>query len=101
MSYSPIPYFRRLAKAQKSLIHHMKTMASSRRLTLQHEREGLQPGEKVKAPRDILGALVASQMDVEQEERLRAGDEGIKVGLTDKEIIGNICWSSADRWTLS
>jgi hypothetical protein len=46
-------------------------------------------GEKLKPPTDLLGALVASQMDVEAEESLVTGNKGS--GLKDSEIIGNIC----------
>jgi hypothetical protein len=70
----------------------MKLMAAGRRAELQHEQAGLQAGEKIKPPMDILGALVASQMDVEAEEKVADGGMGGNIaGLTDKEIIGNIC----------
>lgn len=90
MTYSPFAYLRRCAKAQRSLVHHIKTMLKTRREELNHEREVLPAGEKVKAPTDILGALVASQMEVEDEARMGKG-EGKIVGLTDKEVFGNTC----------
>jgi hypothetical protein len=46
-------------------------------------------GEKVKPPRDILGAIVASQIDREDEAKLSSGDQ--KVGLSFDEIVASIC----------
>jgi hypothetical protein len=92
MKYSPLAYLRRCAKAQRSLVHHINTMLKARRDQLNNERAYLPAGEKVKGPADILGALVASQMEVEGQARLGKG-EGKIVGLTDKEVFGNACES--------
>ena len=90
MTFSPFAYLRRCAKAQKSMIYHIKTMLKSRRDRLENERDTLPAGEKPKPPQDILGALVASQMAAEDEAKLGKGEEKV-VGLTDREIIGNTC----------
>ena len=75
------------------MIHHMNTMLRSRRQKLEEERAAtFAPGEEPKPPQDILGAIVASQMDAEDEARLNKGDEKV-AGLTNKELIGNVCES--------
>jgi hypothetical protein len=90
MTYSPFAYLRRCAKAQRSLIHHIKVMLQSRRDKLNEERASLARGEKIKPPSDLIGALVASQMEAEAEALLGTSEAKI-VGLTNKEIIGNAC----------
>lgn len=65
-------------------------MLKFRRAQLTIQRNGLPAGEKLQPPKDILGALVASQMEAEDEAKLGKG-EGKIAGLTDKEIIGNTC----------
>jgi hypothetical protein len=66
-------------------------MVAAKRSELSSIQSALPRGEKLKPPTDLLGALVASQMDVEAEESLVAGNAG--AGLKDSEIIGNICGS--------
>lgn len=83
---------RRLATAQISLIHHIKTLIANRGAEIQAERSGLGKGEKIRPPTDVLGAIVASQMDIEEEAKLSAGQQ-VNAGLTPSEIIGNVCES--------
>ena len=90
MTYSPFSYLRRCAKAQRSLIHYIKETIRLRRENLNVERASLPTGEKLKAPSDLIGALIASQMEVEDEAMLGKSEAKI-VGLTDMEIIGNTC----------
>ena len=80
---------RYLGNAQRSLIHHFRTMVNSKRSEIEISRSHLPVGEKMKAPSDILGAIVASQIDVEDEAQLKSsGDK--KAGLSYDEIIANI-----------
>lgn len=72
-------------------------MLKDRRDRLTLERASLPMGEKTKPPHDILGALVASQMEVENEAKLDKGEVKI-AGLTDKEILGNTCESSLTKY---
>ncbi|RXK36384.1 hypothetical protein M231_06350 [Tremella mesenterica] len=84
----PLSSVRRLGKAQRSLVHHFKNMIETRRAVLKAEQEGLNPGEKIKPPSDLLGAIVASQMSVEAEEKLRGGSR--QVGLTAEEQVATV-----------
>ncbi|ORY34740.1 cytochrome P450 [Naematelia encephala] len=83
MTYSPSSYLRRCAKAQRSLVFHIKQMIASRQAKLTAEHAALDKNEKVKPPTDLLGALVASQIDVQR-------DQGMEKGLSESEIVGNI-----------
>ena len=99
MTYSPFSYLRRCAKAQRSLIHYIKETIHLRRENLNVERASLPTREKIKAPSDLIGALIASQIEVEDEAMLGKSEAKI-VGLTDKEIIGNTCEPvSSLTWT--
>lgn len=80
---------RYLGKAQRSLVHHFHTMVNTKRAEIEATRALAPAGEKVKPPSDILGAIVASQIDIEDEALLNKGDK--KVGLSFDEIIANIC----------
>ena len=64
-------------------------MVDSKRTEIELTRSHLPKGQPMKPPKDILGAIVASQMDVEYESRLKNGDK--KAGLSYDEIIANIC----------
>lgn len=64
-------------------------MVNSKRTEIESTRSHLPKGEQMRTPKDILGAIVASQIDVEDESRLENGDK--KVGLSYDEIIANIC----------
>ena len=88
MKYSPSSYLRRLAKAQTSLVLNIKQMIASRRETIAAQRDAHGTDEKVPAQQDILGALVATQMQVEDEARL-TGQKG--AGLRPDEVFGNAC----------
>jgi hypothetical protein len=84
---------RRWGKANSSLVHHIKTMVASKRAELASIRATLPRGEKAKSPSDLLGALVGAQMDVEAEEKVKSGQA--TAGLSDSEVIGNICKTNA------
>lgn len=64
-------------------------MVNTKRTEIELTRALAPAGEKVKPPSDILGAIVASQIDVEDESMLARGDR--KAGLSFDEIIANIC----------
>lgn len=68
-------------------------MIASRGATLQAETNILTKGDKIKPPSDVLGAIVASQMDVVAESKLKAGEK-VQAGLTPEEIVGNVCMSN-------
>ncbi|WWD05412.1 hypothetical protein V865_003489 [Kwoniella europaea PYCC6329] len=88
----PLSSVRRLGQAQRSFVSHLKAMYHSKRLELQASSEYDEDGNIPSPPKDILGALVASQMSAESEERLKAGKTSEKVvGLMESEVIGNIC----------
>lgn len=82
---------RYLGTAQRSLTHHFITMINTKRAELEQARSVLPKGEKLKAPSDILGAIVASQIDAEDEARLKSGSSGKQAGLAFDEIVANIC----------
>ncbi|WVQ78689.1 hypothetical protein IAT38_000776 [Cryptococcus sp. DSM 104549] len=88
----PAASVRRLGQAQHDFKNHLYRMYREKRAELQRiEKEEAAHGEKAKTPGDIFGSLVFSQMDHEAEERMRTDGEKAKiVGLTEKEIIGNM-----------
>ncbi|KAK6907665.1 hypothetical protein I203_101663 [Kwoniella mangroviensis CBS 8507] len=90
--YFPLKSVRRLGQAQKSFVSHLKAMYHSKRLELKSSSGYDQDRNISPPPKDILGALVASQMSAESEERLKASKTREKVlGLMESEVIGNIC----------
>lgn len=82
---------RYLGKAQRSLTHHFHTMVNTKRSEIEKIRIHSPAGEKLTPPSDILGAIVASQIDVEDEAAVTNGNRS--AGLTFQEIIANICMS--------
>jgi hypothetical protein len=77
---------RYLGKAQRSLLHHFHSVVNAKRSEIESIRLHSAPGVRVTPPSDILGAIVSSQIDTEDEAK---GDR--RVGLSFKEIIANIC----------
>jgi hypothetical protein len=77
---------RYLGKAQRSLLHHFHSVVNAKRSEIESIRLHSAPGVKLTPPSDILGAIVSSQIDTEDEAK---GDR--KVGLSCQEIIANIC----------
>ena len=65
-------------------MHHLSLLIARRKSQLSVERNNLPKGEKVKPPTDLLGALVAGQLDAES-----SGDKSS--GLTPEELLGNVC----------
>ncbi|WVW80473.1 hypothetical protein I302_102455 [Kwoniella bestiolae CBS 10118] len=87
LRYFPLSSVRRLGQAQVSFVSLLRKLYRSKRLELDQSSEH----DSSAPPKDILGALVASQMSAEREERLKAGEKGTRiVGLMESEIIGNI-----------
>ena len=67
-------------------------MAESKRAeVLSNLSEKAASGEKVKAPRDLFGALVASQIDLEKGTQPSSLPGLSVVGLHSSEVVGNIC----------
>jgi hypothetical protein len=64
-------------------------MVNMKRAEIEKVRLHSPAGEKIAPPSDILGAIVASQIDVEHEAAMVTGDQ--KAGLSFQEIIANIC----------
>ena len=64
-------------------------MVNTKRSEIERIRLHSPAGEKMAPPSDILGAIVASQIDVENEAVVVNGDK--KAGLSFQEIIANIC----------
>jgi hypothetical protein len=79
---------RYLGKAQRSLLHHFHSVVNAKRSEIESIRLHSAPGVKLTQPSDILGAIVSSQIDTEDEAK---GDR--KVGMSFQEIIANICES--------
>lgn len=87
MEWSPSSYLRRAGWAQRSLIAHIKAAqaeARRRNEALKKETEGQ------RKYRNLIGALVDSQNDVEKAEQAEKGYVAPEVGLSDKEVQGNI-----------
>nr|XP_036582470.1 cytochrome p450 [Colletotrichum truncatum]KAF6791174.1 cytochrome p450 [Colletotrichum truncatum] len=80
MEYNPLPSLRRLGKAQRCMLHHLRAMMRRRRSELATDANGKQP-----IPRDVLGALVAAQVHEDITDPTFSN-----AGLTEEEIIGNI-----------
>lgn len=89
LDHFPAAGVRRLGKAQRSLVHHLKTMIANKREELEAIEADLPAGEKMKPPTDLLGAIVASQMKVEEEARAETGSK--VAGLTAEETVGSVC----------
>lgn len=68
------------------MVHHIKRLIARRRKEIESERSNLPRGEKIKPPTDLLGALVASQLNAEA-----SGGKG----LSAEELLGNVCELSA------
>ncbi|WWC92831.1 uncharacterized protein L201_007790 [Kwoniella dendrophila CBS 6074] len=84
----PFKELRRMGAGQKAFFGYCYEMASSKRADLEALREA---GEKAKAPTDLLGAMVHAQLVAEEEARLENnGQDTPNVGLTEKEVIGNM-----------
>lgn len=66
-------------------------MVNTKRSEIEKIRIHPPAGEKLTPPSDILGAIVASQIDSEDEAAVTNGNRS--AGLTFQEIIANICMS--------
>ncbi|KAJ0296905.1 hypothetical protein Brms1b_013666 [Colletotrichum noveboracense] len=85
MDYNPFPYMRRLGKAQRSLVHHIKAEKATAE---QKHKARLASGapQEEKKYKDLFGALVAAKIDQETGTK----DQPPQEGLSDSEIVGNI-----------
>ncbi|RSL38270.1 hypothetical protein CEP53_015015 [Fusarium sp. AF-6] len=90
MEWSPSSYLRRAGWAQRSLVAHIKAaQAETRRRNHDLEKETEGQG-RVRKHRNLIDALVNSQNDVEKAEKAEKGYVAPDVGLSDKEVQGNI-----------
>ncbi|WWC95580.1 hypothetical protein V866_002445 [Kwoniella sp. B9012] len=89
MRLLPLHRLQRFWRARKAFLAHLERMYLDKRTELQTSGADSSTEEE-KTPTDLLGALVHSQLGVEQEARLQGGDEKVAV-LTKSEIIGNMC----------
>jgi cytochrome P450 len=80
MEYNPLASVRRLGKAQRCMLRHLKAMMKRRQNTLVTGGNGKQP-----TPKDVLGALVVSQVHDD-----KSSESLSQPRLTEEEIIGNI-----------
>ncbi|GAB0138720.1 hypothetical protein EsDP_00006945 [Epichloe bromicola] len=89
MDWSPSSYLRRAGWAQRSLVAHIKAAQAEarRRNDNWKETEGQGGARKY---RNLIGALVDAQNDVEKIEKAEKGYVAPDVGLSDKEVRGNI-----------
>nr|XP_019043536.1 hypothetical protein I302_08115 [Kwoniella bestiolae CBS 10118]OCF22466.1 hypothetical protein I302_08115 [Kwoniella bestiolae CBS 10118] len=90
MQMVPLHKLQRFWRARKAFLEHLEQMYLDKRAELRAEGISFDV-DKVEdqASKDLLGALVHSQLNVEQEARLQKGDEKV-AGLTKSEIIGNM-----------
>ncbi|RMJ02433.1 hypothetical protein BHE90_016166 [Fusarium euwallaceae] len=90
MEWSPSSYLRRAGWAQRSLVAHIKAaQAETRRRNHDLEKETEGQG-RVRKHRNLIDALVNAQNDVEKAEKAEKGYVAPDVGLSDKEVQGNI-----------
>ncbi|WVQ78657.1 hypothetical protein IAT38_000744 [Cryptococcus sp. DSM 104549] len=85
----PSTKLRRYAQAERDFLTHLYAMYHAKRAELQAEALSLPKGETLETPKDLLGALVHSQLGAEEEARLQGGDEKV-AGLSESEIISNM-----------
>ncbi|RSL81839.1 hypothetical protein CEP52_017105 [Fusarium oligoseptatum] len=97
MEWSPSSYLRRAGWAQRSLVAHIKAaQAETRRRNHDLEKETEGQG-RVRKHRNLIDALVNAQNDVEKAEKAEKGYVAPDVGLSDKEVQGNI-FLFHDNW---
>lgn len=90
MEWNPSSYLRRAGWAQRSLITHIKAaQAEARRINETLKKETESQG-RTRKYRNLIGALVDSQNDVEKADEAEKGYVAPEVGLSDKEVQGNI-----------
>ncbi|KAF5009437.1 hypothetical protein FDECE_4369, partial [Fusarium decemcellulare] len=89
MEWSPSSYLRRAGWAQRSLVAHIKAAQAKTRRRNEDLKETEGQG-RARKYRNIIDALVDSQNDVEKEEKAEKGYVAPDVGLSDKEVQGNI-----------
>ncbi|WVQ95792.1 hypothetical protein IAU59_002891 [Kwoniella sp. CBS 9459] len=85
MKLMPTKKFKRFGQSQTDFVRYMYQMVRDKRAELM-TTEGLDS----KPPTDLLGALVHSQMAVEEQARSEKGDQNAKVGLTEGEVFSNM-----------
>ncbi|KAK5655556.1 hypothetical protein OQA88_5487 [Cercophora sp. LCS_1] len=90
MEWSPLSYLRHAGRARRSLIAHIKAAQNETRQRNEEAKKEAEGQGRPRKYRNLIGALVDSQNDVEIEERAEKGYVAPDVGLSDKEVQGNI-----------
>ncbi|CEI60244.1 hypothetical protein FVEN_g6418 [Fusarium venenatum] len=90
LEWSPSSYLRRAGWAQRSLVAHIKNAQAETRRRIEDRKDTTEVQGRTRKYRNLIDALVDSQNDVEKAERLEKGYLAANVGLSDKEVQGNI-----------
>lgn len=90
MEWSPSSYLRRAGWAQRSLITHIKAAQAEARRRNEALKKETEAQGRVRKYRNLIGALVDAQNDIETAEEAEKGYAAPEVGLSDKEVQGNI-----------
>ncbi|OCF33552.1 hypothetical protein I316_04624 [Kwoniella heveanensis BCC8398] len=90
MQNIPSAKLNRYALARKCFHAHLYTMYNAKRAELSADFH-TEKNSRRDIPGDLMGSLVHSQLSVEEETRLEGGDRRL-AGLTESEIIGNMCY---------
>ncbi|KAM0496220.1 hypothetical protein ACHAP8_007479 [Fusarium lateritium] len=90
LEWSPSSYLRRAGWAQRSLVSHIKNAQADTRRRIEERENTTEVEGRTRKYRNLIDALVDSQNDVEKAERLEKGYLAANVGLSDKEVQGNI-----------
>lgn len=90
MEWSPSSYLRRAGWAQRSLVAHIKAAQAETRRRNREFKKDTEGQGRARKYRNIIDALVDAQNDVEKAEKAEKGYLAPDVGLSDKEVQGNI-----------
>ncbi|KAG5751952.1 hypothetical protein H9Q70_005395 [Fusarium xylarioides] len=90
LEWSPSLYLRRAGWAQRSLVTHIKNAQAETRQRIGDTKDTTEVSGRPRKYRNLIDALVDSQNDVEKAERAEKGYVAPNVGLSDKEVQGNI-----------
>ncbi|KPA37782.1 cytochrome p450 4f12 [Fusarium langsethiae] len=90
MEWSPSSYLRRAGWAQRSLVAHIKNAQAETRRRIEDMKDTTEVQGRSRKYRNLIDALVDSQNDVEKAEKAERGYLAPNVGLSDKEVQGNI-----------
>ncbi|TVY60238.1 Cytochrome P450 4F12 [Fusarium oxysporum f. sp. cubense] len=90
LEWSPSLYLRRAGWAQRSLVAHIKNAQAETRQRIEDMKDNAEVQGRPRKYRNLIDALVDSQNDVEKAEKAEKGYVAPNVGLSDKEVQGNI-----------